>query len=84
MLRLRRSKGRSHNKKNGKFQTMSQIGVGGQKKTKISEIQIWTFKNPWGVSIFQKFLNYKFLSVPIVKKKIKTLSLPLFNVNVPK
>ena len=58
---------------------MSQIG-GGIKK--MPEIQIWTFENPWGVSIFQKSLNYKLLSDPILK--IKTLHLPLLNVNMPK
>ena len=48
---------------------MSQIWGGDQKKTKMSEIQIQTFENPWGASIFQKCLNYKLLSDPILKKK---------------
>ena len=55
----------------GKFGTMSQIGEGEIKKqTKMSEIQIRTFENQCGgVSIFQKCLNYKLLSDPILKKK---------------
>ena len=58
---------------------------GGSKKTKKSEIQIRTFENPWeGVSIFQKCLNYKLLSDPILKINIKALNLTLFHVNMPK
>ena len=56
---------------------MSQIG-GGQKKNKNvsnSNLDIW---NPMGgVSIFQKSLNYKLLSDPILKKeKSKHLIFP--------
>ena len=43
---------------------MSQIEGGGGKK--MSEIQIETFENHWGVSIFQKCLNYKLLSDSIL------------------
>ena len=53
-----------------KFWIMSQTEGGrSEKNTKMSEIQIQTFKNRWGVSIFQICLNYKLLSDPILKKK---------------
>ena len=68
----------------GRFGENDQNREGVKKQTKMSEIQIWTFENPWGVSIFQKCLNYKLLSDPILKIKNKTLNWPLFNVNMPK
>ena len=66
---------------------MSQIGGGGQKKTKNvwnSDSDIW---NPigGGVSIFQKCLNHKLLSDPILSEKLKKkLNLLLFKVNMSK
>ena len=45
-------------------------GGGGQ--TKMSEIQIETFKNPWGAGLhFQKCLNYTLLSDSNLKTKNK-------------
>ena len=65
---------------------MSQIGGGGQKnKQKCLKFKFGYLKTDGGgVIIFQKCLNYKLISDPILKKKIKTLNLPLFNVNMPK
>ena len=45
------------------------VSNGGGENPKMSEIQIGTFETPRGVSIFQKCLNYKLLSDPILKKK---------------
>ena len=62
------AKGRRQNKKKRKFGTKSQMGGGGggRKKTKKSQIQIGQLKTDGGVSIFQKCLNYKLLSDPIL------------------
>ena len=38
-----------------------------QKKIMKSESQVGKFENPGGVSIFQKYLNYRSLSDPIQK-----------------
>ena len=50
---------------------MSKIGGGGQKKTQISIKFIFGLlkTDGGGVRIFQKSLNYKLLSDPILKKK---------------
>ena len=63
----------------------SEPTVGGfRNPPKMSEIQIRTFETPWEVSIFQKCLNYKLLSDPILKKNINSLNLPILNANLPK
>ena len=49
-------------KKRENFGQCTKKGGGIKTTTKMSEIQIRTFENPWGVSIFQKCLNHKLLS----------------------
>ena len=51
----------------------------------IKNEKIGHLKTDGGVSMFQKCLNYKVTLRPHPKKrKIKTLNLALFNVNMPK
>ena len=67
------------------FSTTFLIGGGGAKQQQnYLKFKFGHLKTHAGVSIFQKCLNYKFLSDPILKKKNLTLNLTLFNVNMPK
>ena len=58
-------------KKNGKIWEKFPKGGGVEKTDENSQFQFGNFENPGGVSIFQKCLNYKSGSDPILKRRIE-------------